>query len=121
MDQGSVFRPRPPVEGEILLDVTTNAFVVKIPDEWRGKVVEVTPHGASVALRFGTSTTVTVAYAQAAAVDGTTKVITPHADTGRRIVDGYPRLIAVPDWDDVYLGIDASATGVLSLALAAGE
>ena len=59
MDQGTVFNPSPPVDGEIVLDITTTAIVVKMPDSWKGKVVEMTPHGASAAIRFGTSTMAT--------------------------------------------------------------
>lgn len=121
MDQSSIFAPSPPIAGEILLDVSTTAQVVKIPDGWGGKVMEVTPHGASVALRFGTSTTTTVTYDAAASVDATTKVITAHAETGRRFVDGYPRLVRIPQGPYLYLGIDASGTGKLSLALVAGQ
>lgn len=116
MDDSAIFGPRPPIDGEIVLDVSTTAQVVRVPDGWGGRQVEVTPHGASVALRFGTSTTTTVTYDAAASVDATTKVITPHAESGRRFVDGYPRLLRFPEAPYVFLGIDGSGTGKLSLA-----
>lgn len=120
MNPDSVFAPNPPITGEILLDVSTGAQVVRVPDGWGGRQIEITPHGASVALRFAqTIAEATVAYDAAATVDATTKVITPHAETGRRYVDGYPRLCRFPSSPWVFLGIDASGTGKLSLSLAA--
>ena len=112
---------RPPIAGEILLDVTTTAFVMRVPDAWKGKVVAVLPMAASVALRFGTSFTNVVVYAQAASVDAGTGVITAHADTGRRFVDGTARRVRFPEGNYNFLGIDASGTGVLTLALVDGQ
>ncbi len=80
---------------EIVLPIATTHSVAVIPDWLRGKYVEVTPVGASVDFMCGVAAT-EVVYGQESSVDGTTKVITTHANSARRYVDGATRGLVVP-------------------------
>ena len=72
---------------------------VQLPLHWSGlsgKVAEVTAITAACDVLFGTDATVEVVYGQSGSIDGTSKAVTVHANSGRHIPIGTTRRWLIP-------------------------
>ena len=116
-------KPRAPFSDSLSgfsITLSATAFVIAIPSWMFGHTIRLKPRGASCAVRFGSTTTVTVDYTQAASVDGTTRVVTLGDSFGEVIVDGTSQryyLDKKSTASAAYMGVDASAAGVMSITL----
>lgn len=115
--------------GEVILAITSANAVFKVPDWMQGKACYFKANGTNVEFIFAGNTVATaqtLVYGQVTAVDGTTKVMTVNAATGRRVNDGeaQPVRVATPadlgnvKTDAIYMSAIGLGAGTLHIFLA---
>lgn len=106
--------------GEICVAISGTAITLAIPSWAKGCYCEFTTEGAAADIHESSASTVATVtaavYNQASTVDGSTKVITTVAATGRHVNNG-----AVKSWlvspNSTYWSIIASGSGFLYIAV----